>query len=78
MIEMSDAWYQLGFHDHVNNDHDKRMELKAKGIHDNAREKANQIAKKFKTEKQAEKYIASLPKELQKYYRVRKLFGLFL
>jgi hypothetical protein len=77
MIKISDEWYELGFHDHVYDDHDKFIELKAKGIHSNARDRVNQIAKKFKTEKQAEKYMASLPKELQKYYRVRTLFGLF-
>jgi hypothetical protein len=78
MIEMSKPWHQVGFKNKYAYPSDNWRKLKEKGIHNNARKSPSLNAKKFKTVKQAEKYIASLPKELQKYYKVRTLFGLFL
>ncbi len=76
MIGMSKAWYQLRLKSKYEYSYTK---LKAKGIYGNARKESPSLnARKFKTRIQAEKHLASLPKERKKYYEVRELFGLFL
>jgi len=64
------VFYCAGFHEKISDQ--KRKELAERGIFHNAREKRGSYPIRFETEEQAKNHIASLSKEIQKYYEVRE------